>query len=348
MAKRVWKTIGIALLCAAVAFGVFLVVSTIAEYNPAPAEQLEVEGVGEKAIRPGDSLTLLTYNVGYSGLGKNQDFFMDGGDMVQPESAEIVRENLAGIEDALKTYPADVYFLQEVDINSKRTYHINEVDALYETAQGSMAFAYNFNSLYVPYPIPTIGKVESGLVTITDLNVVQAERRSLPVPFQWPVRMFNLKRCLLMERIPVGEDQLTLVNLHLEAYDDGEGKKAQTEELMKILIDVYEQGHYVIAGGDFNQTFPGAAYPVLDDDYWMPGTLEEDMLPEGWQFAYDPSSPTCRLVNEPFSGDYETTQFYVIDGYILSPNVKLDAVQTIDLGFENSDHNPVQLNVTLE
>jgi endonuclease/exonuclease/phosphatase family metal-dependent hydrolase len=59
---------------------------------------------------------------------------------------------------------------------------------------------------------------------------------------------------------------LVLVNLHLEAYDDGEGKKAQTEMLKQILQEEADQGNYVIAGGDFNQTFSGtddSMYPEL-------------------------------------------------------------------------------------
>jgi len=44
-----------------------------------------------------------------------------------------------------------------------------------------------------------------------------------------------------------------LVNLHLEAYDSGEGKIAQTKLLVEFLEQEYAKGNYVIAGGDFNQ-----------------------------------------------------------------------------------------------
>ena len=68
------------------------------------------------------------------------------------------------------------------------------------------------------------------------------------------------------------------------------------------------------------------------------------MLPEGWQFAYDDSSPTCRLLDKPYTEDCQT---YVIDGFILSPNVQLQAVSTVNLDFACSDHNPVKLEITL-
>jgi hypothetical protein len=72
------------------------------------------------------------------------------------------------------------------------------------------------------------------------------------------------------------------------------------------------------------------------------------MLSDGWQFAYDLSTPSCRLLNQPYDpSDTENTQYYVIDGFILSPNVELLDVSGLNLGFENSDHNPVQISVNL-
>ncbi len=79
------------------------------------------------------------------------------------------------------------------------------------------------------------------------------------------------------------------------------------------------------------------------------GTLEESILPEGWSFVYDSSVPTCRLLNQPYDpADTVNTQYYVIDGYMVSPNVGVSSVQTLDEGFENTDHNPVVMNITLE
>ena len=63
---------------------------------------------------------------------------------------------------------------------------------------------------------------------------------------------------------------------------------------------------------------------------------------------YDLGTPSCRLLNQPYNpSDTANTQYYVIDGFILSPNVQLEEVETLDLGFENSDHNPVRIQVTL-
>ena len=144
--------------------------------------------------------------------------------------------------------------------------------------------------------------------------------------------------------------ELVCVDLHLEAYDNGEGKLLQTQMLMELLQKEYEKGNYVIAGGDFNQSFPGTMeqYPIKDGETWEPGQLSESELSDGWQYAFDASTPTCRLLNQPYDPDSEKTQYYVIDGFILSPNVTLQSVETLDLQFANSDQNPVQLQVELE
>lgn len=106
----------------------------------------------------------------------------------------------------------------------------------------------------------------------------------------------------------------------------------------------------MIVGGDFNQTFEGAenVYPTLPGDLWRPGALMNEDLPKGFAFVYDASSPTCRSLDKPYSGVRAETQFYVIDGFVLSDNLKVNHVETIDLNFQNSDHNPVYLQVTLK
>ncbi len=338
------------LLLVVLAAGGLLGYLSLTEYRPDDIEPLEVVQAARKDnVRVGERLDVLSFNTGYCGLGREQDFFMDGGSMVRPRSEEDVRANLNGILSELVRQNVDIYLLQEVDFDSWRSYYTNQADTYRHGLSLNMACAYNFKCEFVPYPWPPLGKVESGLVTFTGLNVTEATRESLPVPFSWPVSMANLKRCLLIERVPVeGTDrELVIINLHLEAYDDGEGKRAQTEQLMQILAAEYRNGNYVIAGGDFNQTFEGAAsYPLLDESFWQPGKVYVSDLPNGFSFVYDDATPTCRLLNKPYDGERKNAQFYVIDGFIVSDNLKVNLIETVDLNFQYSDHNPVLLQVT--
>ena len=347
--KKRWKILGI-LLCAILLAVIGLIAFLSAtEFKPADREAAAVCVSQGTAPDPAQTFTIWSWNTGYGGLGRDSDFFMDGGKMVDPPSQEIVTTNLDSIRNYLLAQEADAWLLQEVDIDSARTGGTDQFSLYADALAGSSAFAYNYKCPFVPIPMPPMGRVESGITTLTPHSIAEnAERISLPCPFSWPVRTAQIKRCLLTTRLPLdGTDkELVLVNLHLEAYDSGEGKIAQFKELLTVLQEEYDKGNYVIAGGDFNQSFPGVLeqYPIADPELWTPGILEADALPEGWQYAYDLTSPTCRLLDKPYDG---SNQLYVIDGFIVSPNVEIEAVETADLEFEHSDHNPVRLEVKL-
>lgn len=348
--KKFLTGIGILLLILAILLVAAVIWLTVREYRPDETEPLETPS-GVRILSPEDTFSVMTFNTGYAGLDKTEDFFMDGGTRVQPGSREQVDRNLKGISSILAGNSADVYFLQEVDLDSKRSFHINEKSYYENTLKLPGVFACNFKCDFVPYPLPPIGRVNSGILTLTDLNSSYAARLALPESFSWPVKTCNLKRCMLETRIPLkGTDaELVLINFHLEAYDSGEGKIAQSKMLADKLEQEYAAGNYVIAGGDFNQTFEGMdKYPLLNTENWVPGVIGEDALPEHFSFAVDDSYPTCRLLNEPYTGSFDTSQVYVIDGFIVSDNLKVKNVSVINTDFEYTDHQPVKMEVAFQ
>ena len=339
-------------IAAVIAVAGLFIYLTLAEYNPAYAELAQRGAVTASEKLDKQSFSILTMNTGYGALGEDADFFMDGGTGVRGESEAQVRNNMLGIEAIVRSTDADFVFLQEVDTDSDRSFELNQwLQYEYDLEDYETRFALNYSCDYVPYPIPeTIGKVQSGIATFSRYDISSATRYSLPCPFTWPTRIANLKRCMLVTRIPLDDGdgkELVLVNFHLEAYDDGEGKLAQTEQLMDYLLAEYEKGNYVIAGGDFNQCFPGTqdTYPLKPTSEWAAGQL--DRLPTGWKYACDDSTPTCRLLNQPYDPASPLTQYYVIDGFIVSPNLNVDSVRTLNEGFVYSDHNPVLMEITL-
>lgn len=340
------------LLLATLVLGIGLVgYLTVTEYNPAYAETADRGSVNRSEKIATESLRIVSFNTGYGALGEDADFFMDGGKSVQSSDEVTVLNNMSEIERFLSECDADFLLLQEVDTDSKRSYETNQwLSYEHGLEDYESRFALNYSCDYVPYPLyDRIGKVHSGIATYSRYDITSATRYSLPCSFDWPVRVANLKRCLLVTRIPIedSDKELVLVNLHLDAYDDGEGRRAQTEQLLQLLEAEYEKGNYVVAGGDFNQSFPGSdAYPVLNDEYFVPGELEP--LRYGWRYAYDDSVPTSRLLNEPYDPQSAATQYYVIDGFIVSPNITVERVETVDEGFEYSDHNPVILDFVLQ
>lgn len=348
--KKLGKlVVGILALVVLVAIGGIGYLS-MTEYQPKDRETLIVDK-GSKEIELGQTVSLLTFNIGYGGLGATEDFFMDGGSNVQPKNKAMVETNLAGIRDVLKENPSDIYLLQEVDRQAKRSYGINQEAYLDKALGMPSVFAHNFKVAYVPFPIPPIGRVDSGIMTMSEYQVSEASRLALPNPFKWPVRLANLKRSLLETRFDIkGSDkELVVINLHLEAYDSGTGKVEQSKLLGRILKEEYDKGNYVIAGGDFNQVFEGSqAFPVTGKEGWEPGKLAKADLPAHFSYAFDDHAPTVRVLNAPYTGSYDTSQVYVIDGFIVSDNMKVNQVSVKDQDFKHSDHHPVSLEVSLE
>jgi len=352
------KVIGGIVGVAALLFVILLLFITITEYRPQAQEPAEVANntaTVKEYVELAKPIDIISWNIGYCGLGAAQDFFMDGGTMVRPSDKKEVEENLAGIIQTLKRYPSDFYFIQEMDKASKRSYYIDQTAALTEVLGTALTYTYNFKVSYVPYPIPPIGKVASGVGLFTRYPFTEAYRFALPVPFKWPVSMVNLKRCMLITRFPLEcGKELVIAVLHLEAYDEGEGKIAQTKAVADFIRAEYEAGNYVIAGGDFNQTFPGTqlSYPLYDE-FWVPGAMDGGLLPVGWQFAVDDRTPSCRLNKAPYTPALTDENirkkwpYYVIDGFIVSPNISVLSVETLDESFRYADHNPIKLRVML-
>ena len=352
--KGLFKTLLVLLIIAVVLVGAGVAYLTVHDYKPEAVEVVETYGTNSKNVSQGDTITVITYNIGYGADDDKHDFFMYGGTTVTTESAANITANMDGIINKLTELDADVNFIQEVDRDSKRSYNIDEANVLSGAFPESMiGFATNFLCEYIPYPITdNIGKVNAGILTVNKFNVDSAERIALADGFSWPVSTCQLKRCLLVERVPVRDSskELVLINLHLDAYDNGEGKAAQYKELCEYMENEYEKGNYVIAGGDFNSMLPSVnknKYPLANTEYYMPPTLTTDNLTGNWKDCTDDSLPTSRLLNEPYDKNSENTQYYVIDGFICSPNTLVQNTKTINTDFKYSDHNPVLLTVTL-
>jgi endonuclease/exonuclease/phosphatase family metal-dependent hydrolase len=323
----------------------------VTEYRPKSIEAIPIPPHRHTATPPHHHITCLTWNIGYAGLGKEMDFFYDGGKRVRPEKDGSARY-LSRISSTLERFDsADFILLQEVDLSAKRSYWVNQADRLSNDLSSYLtAVAVNYDCRFVPVPVcEPMGGVKSGLASFVKWDITSAERHSYNATFPWPKRLVFLKRCFLAERIPLESGRsLVLVNLHNSAFDEsGRLRKAEMAQLKRYLEEEYSKGNYVVAGGDWNINPPGYnadSIRTADHGYNIPLKVPSDLLP-GWQFAFDPSVPTNRDVDKPYvKGETGTT---LIDFFVASPNIKVQSVKTVDLGFEFSDHNPVLLTFEL-
>jgi endonuclease/exonuclease/phosphatase family metal-dependent hydrolase len=362
---KIIKVLIITILSLVVIAAIFVGVLTFYEYKPDDVETIEIVDNQSATITLDQALKIMTFNIGYAGLGADEDFVMDGGKNGRPESKETVETYLDGIQNLMTTYSSDFYLLQEVDLKARRSYEINQLDAIKNEIGPfySSQFAYNFKAIFVPFPLSFtdyIGHVESGLTTFSSYHIEESTRYQFPGSFSWPLRVANLKRAMMVSELDIesSDKKLMIVNLHMSAYD-GDGSLRQAE--MAFLKDFMEEqtalGNYVLIGGDFNQTFPEAKdiYPEIEGLY-QAFEIEDNYLPSFYSFMIDITHPSCRLLNQPYDPESENTQYYIIDGFIVSNNIQIlpynetmtDArAYTINDEFQYSDHNPVVMNFKL-
>lgn len=209
-------------------------------------------------------------------------------------------------------------------------------------------FAQNYKAIFVPSPLKEpLGKMDSGIMTISRFRAAEAVRLQLPGSYSWPVRIFHLKRCALLTRIPskaAGKDWC-LINLHLSAFDDGTLRSQQLSFVKNLMLSLYGDGHYVVVGGDWNSIFPEigkehfAPYSTSEEDLFWIQRIPEHWTPESWNWSFDQAIPTCRSNEKPYkAGENFTT---IIDGFLTSPNLEVRQVISHNLEFVHSDHNPV-------
>lgn len=328
-----------------------LLYALFTEFKPAQVEEITIEPDGIKIIPANEEIKLLSWNIGYGGLGEEMDFFYEGGHKVRP-GEDLSKSYLQGISDVLrKQNSIDFILLQEVDFESKRNYNIDQsikISTIFPVH--NKISAVNYFSKYVPVPfLNPMGKVKSGLVTYSKYLATYASRMATPGEYSLPTRLFILKRCLLISRYQVDNGkELVLINLHNSAFDDAdELRKGELNFLKQIISAEYGKGNYVIAGGDWNQNPPDLNMEAINKyKTRIVWPVEKDYLAEDWNWAFDPSVPTNRDVHEPFN--VQTTTCSILDYFVTSPNIKVIETTTIDLGFENSDHQPVSIVIKLK
>lgn len=329
--------------------------ASMTDYRPKAILPVAIENPNYR--NPHDSVfTFLSWNIGYAGLGAEEDFFYDGGKQVRaPENRS--KSYLSGIKSYLKEQKeVDFFLLQEVDSSARRSYGENHYRTIKnELSNYAAMFAFNYKVRYVPAPFDRpwdrMGAVHSGLATYTRFQPEEAERFQFPGNFDWPKSVFMLDRCFMLSRYKLSSGKyLVVLNTHNSAFDDGSLRSKQMAYIKDLVLEEYNNGNYVVVGGDWNQVpseseiekFEKGKNPRDESRKQM----EANIFPEDWEWAFDESKATNRNLNEAW--DPETTDTYLVDYFLLSPNIELLEVETDDLGYQNSDHQPVFMKIKLK
>jgi endonuclease/exonuclease/phosphatase family metal-dependent hydrolase len=349
--KMIFSILGGIILAVILLLGLFLFYINFTDYLPEPIEEIPVVHRNPQHLES-KNITLISWNIGYAGLGQEMDFFYDGGKMVRG-SKELTDRYMQQVLGFLKEQDVDFWLFQEVDFKAKRSYNQNQ-ESIIASALSAYNYvkAVNYDVPFVPVPInEPMGKVLSGIMTFSKATPRLSRRYSFPMIAGWPDRMFLLDRCLIEARYKVGEGQeLVVINTHNSAFVSDQLLMDKELEVIKSkMLREYELGNYVVVGGDWNLNPPDFKPEnnynghIYDEPKV---SIPNDFLPVGWKYAFDKNAPTNRNLDIAFQKG--VTGSKTIDYFIVSPNISIESIKVEDLNFVFSDHNPVRLEIVLK
>ena len=234
----------------------------------------------------------MTWNIRF-GVGRT-DWFGDacGDRVIIPEKE--VKTNLQKLADFIEKEQPDILFLQEVDVESKRTAYIDEVKWLLNNTYFNYGvFASMWDAQFVPSD--GLGRVNTGNAILSRWKITEAKRIQLPLRGDQDAltKYFYLRRNLLKTRIEFpGIDNFYALCAHMSAFSTDNTKQLQMEAILSELDDLH--GEYVFLGGDFNLIPPGSDSidfcdeDGCDDEKFHEGSPDdEDYHKEGSYFGDD-------------------------------------------------------------
>lgn len=370
----VLKTLGIIFLSIVVAIGLvvggYASVIQLSYSRIEDMRYLQVEAKRPERFAIGMDYTITTFDVGFGAFSQSYSYFLEsstsmGGVTNKGKSARAFNENdvINNINESMNFVKskaeADMYLFQNVDQDSTRSYHVDEV-SLIKSAIGSYSSVYasNAHSKYLMYPLnQPVGKVNSGILTLSKMNIDYSVRRTLPVSTKGNARFYDMDKCMIVTKMPVyGTNKyVVVINVQLSSYTDPAIREAQLQTILEYMTYEYKtNGNFVIVGGNFGVSLAGD-YGVFNNDTrkasWvanLPDSVSADVLSaSGFKINYDISTTngTRRDASMKYSEGINLEA--VTDGFITSENVSVTVCETIDGDFKNSNHNPVRMKFSL-
>lgn len=194
--------------------------------------------------------SIVTYNIGYlSGMTNN---------LAVAKPKELFDKNLEKVLSETKKTNPDIIAFQEIDYDAARSYQINQQTEIAKLGYTYIAQAINWDETYVPFPYwpPTMhfGKVVSGQSIISKYALKDHERivleRVADAPFYRDA--FYLERLAQVVKVTLNEQEVVLINVHLEAFEK-QTRVNQFEEVL-ALFNKYKDKYPTILLGDFNSS----------------------------------------------------------------------------------------------
>lgn len=302
------------------------------------------------------TVKVMTWNIRF-GAGRVPWFGDSCGDRVILTDDEVMA-SLNGIAQKLYEAQPDILLIQEIDVQSKRSGYVDQVQWLLDHTYFNYAtFASAWKAQFIPSD--GLGRMNMGNAILSRWKISEAERIALPLRGDQDAltQYFYLRRNILKAKIDVPNlDNFYAVVVHASAFAMDDTKKKHIDIFKTELDKITEAGGYFVAGGDLNELPPGASITNFCIENLCPG--EDPNEKEGCDFSkevtwlqelYDTYAPAVPLqdylANEEFyftstpdwGGDWQKKLDYLYTNYNWIPGSDITHQDASKL----SDHTPV-------
>lgn len=199
-----------------------------------------------------DTLTIATWNIAFA-QGSGSD-----GSSYEPRSRTEMETRLNTMAQLLVDHRVDIALLQEVDFDADRSYRIDQLKFLAErSGLSNAAYAPTWIANYVAYPGLNPRKhwksmnSGAGIISRFPISENKVELMKKPASRSIFYRLFYPFRYRQFVLLGNNESDLSLTNLHLEAFDS-ENRQVQAKQVQRFLSKYGPD----LFGGDFNSIPP--------------------------------------------------------------------------------------------
>ena len=233
------------------------------------------------------TISVMTWNIRF-GVAR-LDFALDAcGDRVIISKSEVTT-GLEGIAKKINDSNVDIVLMQEVDVQSKRSSYIDQVQWLLDnTGMNYGVYASKWKSQIIL--ADGIGRVDAGNLILSKWKLEDAKRHQLPLRGDQDglTQLFYLRRNVITAKVDMPGTPFFAVNAHLTAFATDDTKQKHIYGFKTILDDIVASGFNFVAGGDLNAIPPNATKTnYCFDDQCSPGDYNPDDKKGGCDFTQE-------------------------------------------------------------
>jgi len=223
------------------------------------------------------NIKVVTWNIRF-GIARFPFFGDSCGDDVILDD-DTIEKNMAAIADSLNAIDADIVLLQEVDVSSKRTGYMDQVQYLLDNTNLNYGcYASMWKADYIPSD--GIGRIDAGNAILSKYELTDAERIQLRLRTDQDglTQYFYLRRNIVKAKIPAltqGSKDFYAVDIHATAFATDDTKLQHIDKYVETLAEIQSSGNYFVTGGDLNSVPPDSKFDFCLQDM-CPGEKYED------------------------------------------------------------------------